>query len=109
MAKAPKEKDENIEGNKEKALQMALAQIEKAFGKNTIMNLGDESIKVDVETISTGSLGLDIALGIGGLPKGVSLKFSGLKARAKPRSPYKRLPNAKNKAENVRSLTQNMP
>ncbi|OPH39566.1 recombinase RecA [Moraxella equi] len=72
-----------MEGNKEKALQMALAQIEKAFGKNTIMNLGDESIKVDVETISTGSLGLDIALGIGGLPKGRIIEIFGPESSGK--------------------------
>ena len=83
MAKAPKEKDDNIEGNKEKALQMALAQIEKAFGKNTIMNLGDESVKADVETISTGSLGLDIALGIGGLPKGRIVEIFGPESSGK--------------------------
>ena len=86
MAKAPKDKsqdNENGEFNKEKALQAALAQIEKAFGKNTIMNLGDESIKVDVDTISTGSLGLDIALGIGGLPKGRIIEIFGPESSGK--------------------------
>lgn len=86
MAKAPKDKsqdNDNGEFNKEKALQAALAQIEKAFGKNTIMNLGDDSIKVDVDTIPTGSLGLDIALGIGGLPKGRIIEIFGPESSGK--------------------------
>ena len=56
--------------NKSAALDAALSQIDRAFGKNSVMKLGDKST-MDVEAISTGSLGLDIALGIGGLPKGV--------------------------------------
>ncbi len=59
-----------MDDNKAKALTAALSQIEKQFGKNTIMRLGDESAKISVDVVSTGSLGLDIALGIGGLPKG---------------------------------------
>jgi len=55
--------------NKEKALSAALSQIERQFGKGSIMKLGDNR-SMDVETISTGSLGLDIALGAGGLPLG---------------------------------------
>ncbi|MDO4450479.1 MAG: recombinase RecA [Moraxella sp.] len=84
MAKAPKNQEtDNVEVNKEKALQVALAQIEKAFGKNTIMNLGDDSVKVDVDVISTGSLGLDIALGIGGLPKGRIIEIFGPESSGK--------------------------
>lgn len=87
MAKATKSKATKEAGDvvldKAKALQVALAQIEKAFGKNTIMNLGDESIKVDVDTISTGSLGLDIALGIGGLPKGRIIEIFGPESSGK--------------------------
>ena len=56
--------------DKQKALESALSQIERAFGKGSIMKLGGEENKIEVETISTGSLGLDIALGIGGLPRG---------------------------------------
>lgn len=82
-SKAVKETTGNVEEDKAKALQAALAQIEKAFGKNTIMNLGDESVKVDVETISTGSLGLDIALGIGGLPKGRIIEIFGPESSGK--------------------------
>src|SRR5699024_3543697 len=59
-----------MDENKAKALKAALGQIEKQFGKNTIMHLGDESATLDADVVSTGSLGLDIALGIGGLPKG---------------------------------------
>ena len=55
--------------DKSKALESAISQIDKAFGKGSLMRLGDREV-VDIEAISTGSLGLDIALGIGGLPKG---------------------------------------
>src|SRR3979490_2098067 len=59
-----------MEDNRKKALSAALGQIEKQFGKGSVMRLGDASASYDVEAISTGSLGLAIALGIGGLPKG---------------------------------------
>lgn len=72
-----------MDENKEKALQAALAQIEKSFGKNTIMYLGDESVKVDVDVVPTGSLGLDIALGIGGLPKGRIIEIFGPESSGK--------------------------
>ena len=55
---------------KNKALDAALAQIERAFGKGSIMKLSGGDNMMEAETISTGSLGLDIALGIGGLPRG---------------------------------------
>ncbi len=58
------------EDQKSKALSSALSQIEKQFGKGSVMRMGDSSAARDIETISTGSLGLDVALGIGGLPKG---------------------------------------
>jgi len=58
------------DSNKQKALDSALAQIERQFGKGSIMKLGDENAIQEIEATSTGSLGLDIALGIGGLPKG---------------------------------------
>ena len=57
-------------GEKAKALQAALAQIEKQFGKGAVMRMGDATDTRDLEVISTGSLGLDIALGMGGLPRG---------------------------------------
>ena len=59
-----------MEENRKKALQAALGQIERQFGKGAVMRLGDSSAARDIEVISTGSLALDVALGIGGLPKG---------------------------------------
>ena len=59
-----------MEENRKKALAAALGQIEKQFGKGSVMRLGDAVASYDLETVSTGSLGLDIALGIGGLPRG---------------------------------------
>ncbi len=63
-------KDQKELNQKEQALTAAISQIEKQFGKGSIMKLGDDSAKVRVEAISTGSLELDIALGIGGIPRG---------------------------------------
>ncbi len=60
-----------------KALESAIGQIEKAFGKGSVMKLGQSDTAVDVEAVSTGSLGLDIALGIGGLPKGRIIEIYG--------------------------------
>ena len=54
---------------KKKALEVAMAHLEKDFGSGTVMRLGDDAVQ-DVETISTGSIGLDFALGVGGLPRG---------------------------------------
>lgn len=59
-----------MDGNKKQALNAALSQIDRQFGKGSVMWLGDKSAFNDIEAISTGSLGLDIALGIGGLPRG---------------------------------------
>lgn len=59
-----------MDDNRKKALTAALGQIEKQFGKGAVMRMGDGSTRPDIEVISTGSLGLDIALGIGGLPRG---------------------------------------
>src|SRR2546430_6991533 len=58
-----------MDDNKSKALAAALSQIEKQFGKGSIMKMDAEAIK-DIEVVSTGSLGLDLALGVGGLPRG---------------------------------------
>lgn len=76
-------KESIVDENKEKALKAALTQIEKQFGKNTIMHLGDETAKLDVDVVSTGSLGLDIALGIGGLPKGRIIEIFGPESSGK--------------------------
>ena len=72
-----------MDENKAKALTAALSQIEKQFGKNTIMRLGDESAVQKVDVVSTGSLGLDIALGIGGLPKGRIVEIYGPESSGK--------------------------
>ena len=72
-----------MDDNKAKALKAALGQIEKQFGKNTIMQLGDDSAVLDADVVSTGSLGLDIALGIGGLPKGRIIEIYGPESSGK--------------------------
>jgi len=69
--------------NKGKALDAALSQIERAFGKGSIMKLGGQNQNLEIETISTGSLGLDIALGIGGLPKGRVIEIYGPESSGK--------------------------
>src|SRR6186713_408858 len=68
---------------KAKALQAALAQIEKQFGKGTIMRLGEGEVIEDIEVVSTGSLGLDIALGVGGLPRGRVVEIYGPESSGK--------------------------
>src|SRR2546428_14065027 len=60
----------SMDDNKVKALAAALAQIEKQFGKGSIMKMGEAQVQNDLQVVSTGSLGLDIALGVGGLPRG---------------------------------------
>ncbi len=68
---------------KNKALDAALSQIERSFGKGSIMRMGGKQINEDVEVISTGSLGLDLALGIGGLPKGRVVEIYGPESSGK--------------------------
>ncbi|MCB1518731.1 MAG: DNA recombination/repair protein RecA, partial [Hyphomicrobiaceae bacterium] len=68
--------------DKNKALEAALGQIERNFGKGSIMKLGSDSVQ-QVESISTGSLGLDIALGIGGLPRGRIVEVFGPESSGK--------------------------
>lgn len=75
-----------VEGSsmdKTKALDAALSQIERAFGKGSIMRLGKSQDKIEIETISTGSLGLDIALGVGGLPRGRVIEIFGPESSGK--------------------------
>src|SRR5262245_31781414 len=76
-----------IEGNssmdKSKALDAALSQIERNFGKGSIMKLGKSKQAMEVEVISTGSLGLDIALGVGGLPRGRVVEIYGPESSGK--------------------------
>lgn len=68
---------------KMKALQAALSQIEKQFGKGTVMRLGEGEVIEDIEVVSTGSLGLDIALGVGGLPRGRVVEIYGPESSGK--------------------------
>src|SRR5689334_16265723 len=72
-----------MEENRKKALVAALGQIEKQFGKGSVMRLGDAAASYDVEVVSTGSLGLDIALGVGGLPRGRVVEIYGPEASGK--------------------------
>jgi recombination protein RecA len=69
--------------DKDRALEAALTQIERAFGKGSIMRLGQQDKAVEIEAVSTGSLGLDIALGIGGLPKGRIVEIYGPESSGK--------------------------
>jgi recombination protein RecA len=72
-----------LNAEKAKALQAALAQIEKQFGKGSIMRLGDGEVIEDIQVVSTGSLGLDIALGVGGLPRGRVIEIYGPESSGK--------------------------
>lgn len=68
---------------KQSALDMALTQIERQFGKGSVMRLGDDTINKEIDVISTGSLGLDVALGVGGLPKGRVVEIYGPESSGK--------------------------
>ncbi len=72
-----------MDENKTKALTAALSQIEKQFGKGSIMRMGDGSVAEDLQVISTGSLGLDLALGVGGLPRGRVVEIYGPESSGK--------------------------
>ncbi len=72
-----------MDENRSKALDVALAQIEKQFGKGSIMRLGANDVAYDIQVVSTGSLGLDIALGVGGLPRGRIIEIYGPESSGK--------------------------
>ncbi len=72
-----------MDDNKSKALAAALGQIEKQFGKGSIMRLGENEVAQDIQVVSTGSLGLDIALGVGGLPRGRVVEIYGPESSGK--------------------------
>lgn len=72
-----------MDDNRKKALSAALGQIEKQFGKGAVMRMGDSQVNRDIEVVSTGSLTLDIALGIGGLPKGRIVEIYGPESSGK--------------------------
>ena len=74
--------DKKVDADRQKALDAALAQIDRAFGKGSAMKLGQKEA-MNVEAISTGSLGLDIALGVGGLPKGRVIEVYGPESSGK--------------------------
>ncbi len=74
---------QQMDENKSKALQAALSQIEKQFGKGSIMRMGDQDVAKDIEVVSTGSLGLDLALGVGGLPRGRIVEIYGPESSGK--------------------------
>jgi recombination protein RecA len=71
------------EGDKQRALEAAIAQIDRAFGKGSVMKLGSKGSKLDIEAVSTGSLGLDLALGVGGLPRGRVIEIYGPESSGK--------------------------
>ena len=66
-----------MDENRKKALAQALGQIEKQFGKGSVMRMGDGGVIRDIEVVSTGSIGLDVALGVGGLPRGRVVEIYG--------------------------------
>ncbi|GHD58050.1 recombinase RecA [Jeongeupia chitinilytica] len=72
-----------MDDNKSKALAAALAQIERQFGKGSIMKMGENQIENDLQVVSTGSLGLDLALGVGGLPRGRIVEIFGPESSGK--------------------------
>ena len=83
MATSAKSDKAAVSTEKAKALQAALAQIEKQFGKGSIMRMGDGEVVSDIQVVSTGSLGLDIALGVGGLPRGRVIEIYGPESSGK--------------------------
>jgi len=87
-----------MDDNRSKALAAALSQIEKQFGKGSIMKLGEHDVSQDIQVVSTGSLGLDLALGIGGCPVAGSSRSTAPSLRARPRSRCKSSPRRRNSA-----------
>ena len=83
MAQAALRLVEGSSMDKSKALDAAVSQIERAFGKGSIMRLGKNDKAMDIATVSTGSLGLDIALGVGGLPRGRVVEIYGPESSGK--------------------------
>src|ERR1700750_1111547 len=82
ISNAPSEMPK-MDENKAKALQAALSQIEKQFGKGSIMKMGDKDVEKGIQVVSTGSLGLDMALGVGGLPRGRIVEIYGPESSGK--------------------------
>ena len=97
-----------VSDDKSRALEAAIGQIEKAFGKGSVMRLGQNDSVDDVQAISTGSLGLDIALGIGGLPKGRIIEIYGPESSGKTTLALHAVAQAQKKVEIVHLLMRNM-
>ena len=74
---------DKVEIDKDRAIGMAIGQIEKQFGRGSIMKLGDDSMRVDVDAIPTGSLALDLAIGVGGIPRGRVIEIFGPESSGK--------------------------
>ncbi|MCR4625537.1 MAG: recombinase RecA, partial [Lachnospiraceae bacterium] len=83
MAREKESKTVAADDNRQRALESALAQIEKNFGKGSVMKLGDKSAHMNIETVSTGCLSLDLALGLGGVPKGRIIEIYGPESSGK--------------------------
>jgi recombination protein RecA len=83
ISSATSEATPKMDENKAKALSAALSQIEKQFGKGSIMKMGDKDVEKGIEVVSTGSLGLDLALGVGGLPRGRVVEIYGPESSGK--------------------------
>jgi recombination protein RecA len=79
-----------MDDNRKKALAAALVQIEKQFGKGSVMRMGDAGAIPNIDAVSTGSLGLDVALGIGGLPRGRVVEIYGPESSGKTTLTYRR-------------------
>ena len=77
------QESEKVKKVKDESLNTAITQIEQSYGKGSIMKLGDNKKNVDVDVVSTGSIGLDIALGIGGLPRGRIIEIYGPESSVK--------------------------
>jgi len=83
ISATPSDNPSKMDENKSKALAAALSQIEKQFGKGSIMKMGDKDVEKGIQVVSTGSLGLDMALGVGGLPRGRVVEIYGPESSGK--------------------------
>src|SRR6059058_4529883 len=83
ISSSSSETNPKMDENKAKALAAALSQIEKQFGKGSIMKMGDKDVEKGIQVVSTGSLGLDMALGVGGLPRGRIVEIYGPESSGK--------------------------
>ena len=99
----------SLDAEKNKALDAALKQIEKDFGKGSIMKLGAASAKMNIETIPTGALSLDIALGVGGIPRGRIIEIYGPESSGKTTVALHMIAEARNGAAMRLSSMRNTP